>query len=292
VRRRRRALAISATPTLRGSTAVEDSRPTVRRIRNVLIVDDDRLYADRSAWPGPNEVPQVTIALVDVERESFDPAVIDRKVRAPTLPFDLLLHAAGARHPERAAAQVLIRCQSLIGERNDASTSEIFDRVLAFHREMHDLDKPLVEAAYWHALDTWQWTLRLEPRADLVVQLAALFHDVERLVSGDSHARRGATIVVRALADHGLPIGTGSEVAHLIANHERTSDDARSGLLADADALSFFSLDSPGSIDYFGATHTLRRLRPRNRSRLAEIRLRADVRAIVDGVLAEQGWAR
>ena len=34
-----------------------------------------------------------------------------------------------------------------------------------------------------HALDVWQWVLRLSPSAGLAVQLAALFHDVGRLLS-------------------------------------------------------------------------------------------------------------
>src|SRR5205814_582070 len=63
-----------------------------------------------------------------------------------------------------------------------------FDKVLARHCELHDMNKPLVAADFDHARDTWRWVLRLAPHASLAVQVAALFHDVERLAS-ESEAR-------------------------------------------------------------------------------------------------------
>ena len=202
-----------------------------------------------------------------------------------------------AAEPERLpgmALEVLTRCQRLVGRRNAASSTALFDRVLDRHRALHDLNKPLVRADWAHALDVWQWTLRLDPETSLAVQLAALFHDVERLVSEadvrvehlagdyqgfkDEHARRGAEMADRALQE--VDAGTRAEVARLIAGHERASG----GLLNDADALSFFSLNSPGYVDWFGeeaarrkVAWTLARLGPGARRRLDEIRLRPDV---------------
>jgi hypothetical protein len=56
-------------------------------------------------------------------------------------------------------------------------------------------------------------------------------------------------------------------------------------VLADADALSFFSLNSPGFADYYGAEHTRKKVRytlGRMSSgavrRLTSIRLRDDIR--------------
>ena len=195
------------------------------------------------------------------------------------------------------ALEVLTRCQRLVGRRNAASSTPLFDRVLERHRALHD-DKPLVRADRAHALDVWQWTIRLDPEAGLAVQLAALFHDVERLVSEaevrvehragdyqafkDEHARRGAEMADRALQE--VDAATREEVARLIAGHERRSDDPGLALLNDADALSFFSLNSPGYVDYFGpeaarrkVAWTLARLRPEARRRLDGVRLRPDV---------------
>lgn len=97
-------------------------------------------------------------------------------------PFAVVLLGPGEKLA-RTARAVLTRCQRWMDRRNEASRGPLFDRVLARHREAHDLARPLVRADYNHALDTWQWLLRLAPDAGLAVQLAALLHDVERLIS-------------------------------------------------------------------------------------------------------------
>jgi len=210
----------------------------------------------------------------------------------------------------RAAGEILTRCQRWMDRRNEASSrSPLFDRVLAEHRDAHDLAKPLVRADYDHALDTWQWVLRLAPDAGLAVQLAALFHDVERLASEadvrvehqatdyqafkDDHAARGAELAGALLAWVGIDTGTRERAARLIAAHEHLprpgdSDAAALSLLNDADALSFLSLNSAGYLDYFGpeatrrkVAYTLRRLRPEGRQYLDGLRLRPAVAAAV-----------
>jgi hypothetical protein len=219
-------------------------------------------------------------------------------------PFALLLAGAEERLPG-FAREVLTRHQRLMDRRNAASRSGLFDRVLAAHRALHDLAKPLVRADYNHALDTWQWVLRLEPEADLAVQLAALFHDVERLVSEadvriehhaanyqdfkDDHALRGAWMADQTLDRAGVDERTRRRTARLIAEHERPPavNDPEAGeiaLLNDADALSFFSLNSVGYLDYYGpeqtrrkVAYTLRRLRPGSLRYLDGMRLRPHV---------------
>lgn len=228
-------------------------------------------------------------------------------------PFALSIRNAEAL--PGVAGEVLTRCQRWMDRRNDASRGALFDRVLAEHREAHDLSKPLVRADYNHALDTWQWALRLDPNADLAVQLAALFHDVERLATEadarieqhagdyqafkDDHAARGAELAAALLAWVGVDAETRARAARLIAAHEHppAPGDPEAGALAllnDADALSFFSLNSAGYLDYFGpvqtrrkVAYTLRRLRPEARRRLAGIRLRPAVAAAVVGAAAE-----
>lgn len=229
-------------------------------------------------------------------------------------PFRVSVTGDEARLPD-LAFEVLTRCQRRIARRNTASRGPLFDRVLAAHRALHDLDKPLVRADWAHSRDVWQWTVRLDPDASLAVQLAALFHDVERLVSEadrrvehrasdyqafkDEHARRGAEMADAALSEAGVDAATRARAARLIGGHEHPpapgdpdADDL--ALLNDADALSFFSLNSPGYLDWFGpeptrrkVAFTLGRLRPAARARLDRIRLRPDVRDILKEIPAE-----
>lgn len=204
---------------------------------------------------------------------------------------------------DQTAREILTRYQRLVPRTNAHSGTRIFSRVLSGHRAMHDFTKPPVRAHYDHALDVWQWVLRLAPMAGLAVQLAALFHDVERLVYEadrraehaavdyqafkNAHAEQGSRMTVEVLRACGIEPGTCADVASLIREHARPDPPERRGdleLLADADALSFFSLSSSGFADYFGADHTRRKVRyslGRMSSaairRLADIRLREDV---------------
>jgi hypothetical protein len=208
--------------------------------------------------------------------------------------------------------EVLNRCQRHIERRNRHSQGQLFTRVLRKHRALHDLAKPLVRADYNHALDVRQWLLRLEPNASLALQLAALFHDVERLVSEadqrvehlaadyqefkDDHARLGAEMTRELLAEAGVSESVRNRVAELIAQHERRSDDPELALLNDADALSFFSLNSHGYASYFGPEQTMKkvaytwnRMREPARGRLANVRLRGDVREMVNELASGVG---
>jgi hypothetical protein len=204
----------------------------------------------------------------------------------------------------QTAREILTRYQRLLPRSNGASSGATFQRVLSGHRALHDLSLPLVRADYDHALDVWQWILRLCPGAGLALQLAGLFHDVERLMSEaerrvehlapdyqafkNAHAEAGAELARRVLEACGIDAETSGEVARLIREHELPHGSARSAdgvLLADADALSFFSLNSPGFADYYGPEHTRKKVRytlGRMSSaavrRLADVRLREDVR--------------
>jgi len=202
---------------------------------------------------------------------AFDAAIDDLAGR----PF--VLSIADDRGHEAFAFEVLNRCQRWISRRNRDSESEIFDRVLRRHREMHDISRPLVRADYNHARDVWQWTLRLDPHASLAVQIAALFHDIE-------NARR-------ALLEIGVHADTLNRVTDLAAVQERKSCDPEIALVNDADALSFFSLSSTGFANEHGAEqtknkieYTFKRMTDRARARLNSVRLRGDVRKLLDGV--------
>ena len=232
----------------------------------------------------------------------IDPAELDGAL-AGGPPWMLELDASGcaARPATRAALEVLTRTQRVHDRRNEHSAGPLWDRVLDRHRALHDLEKPLVAADHAHALDTWQWVLRLDPGAGTALQAAALFHDVERLVSEadarveqhapdydvfkERHARGSAIIAVTELACCGLDDAELHAVSALIAGHEE------GGVLADADALSFFSLNSGGFADYYGPEHarrkigwTLARMSAGALRRLAWVRLRADVLRLLEEI--------
>lgn len=239
---------------------------------------------------------------------NFDAQMNALAERAEGRPFALTIEGADRRLPA-AAHEVLTRCQRFLGRKNQASTVPVFDRVLERHRALHDLSKPLVRADFDHALDTWQWMLRLAPGAGLALQIAALFHDIERLVTEadvrvehraadyqtfkDDHARRGAEMTEDLLAAAGVGAEMRWRVGRLVARHEQPPapddpDASDLGLLNDADALSFFSLNSPGYLDYYGpdqtrrkVAYTLARLRPEARERLRRLRLRPEIAAAV-----------
>lgn len=255
---------------------------------------------DESAQP---HVSASQWSRADFNSWDFDTKV-DELARAP---FTLRVADDRGEHAE-FLLEVLNRCQRLIGRHNAHSQGKTFDQFLRRHRELHDLDKPLVRADYNHALDVWQWTLRLQPSASLAVQIAALFHDIERLVSEaetrieqnaadyqqfkNAHAYAGAEMTRRILIEcGGLPPPSIERVAQLIERHEERGDERELQLLNDADALSFFSLNSSGYADYFGEkqtrkkiAYTWNRMTAAARAKLAMVHLRDDVRAMLDEV--------
>lgn len=189
---------------------------------------------------------------------------------------------------------------------NGAIPEGVLSRLLARLRALHPADKPLVEADYRHALDVWQWTLRLDPQASAAVQIAALFHDIERIFTeADSrseqkvsdydgykarHAARSAWIAAALLREEKIDPDLAERAVGLIAGHDQPgridSDDA--ALLEDADALSFFSLNSPGYVRYYGeeqarrkAEWTFARLSRRGREALAKLELPPEVVALL-----------
>lgn len=259
----------------------------------------------------------LTLDVSEWHAPGFDPFDWDPRVFAADGTERLALHLTGASGARLAAAalEILTRYQGLVGRRNAASTGGLFDALLARHRALHDLSLPLVRADYLHALDAWQWVLRLAPGAELSVQVAALFHDVERLASEperrvehtagdyqafkDAHAARGAEMTCALLAELGVDAPTRERVRHLVMKHERPGDDAALSLLNDADALSFFSLNSSGFIRYFSPEHTRRkvaytlaRLRPEHHRRLGEMRLAPAMRLLLDVQLPPTGASR
>jgi hypothetical protein len=213
-----------------------------------------------------------------------DPVVVDEAWDAPDadlLAFDAAIHGAEDAPFDlvlrcRRPSQCLLRWQRLFPATNGHSRARPFQAALAAHASLHDRSLPLVRADLDHAHDVWQWTLRLDPDASVEVQLAALLHDVERLESEPTrrvehlaadydafkaaHARRGAELA-RDLLGALFPSDVVDRVADLVAAHEgRAGGDRDLALLADADGLSFFGLNSAGYLRWFGPDQTRRKV--------------------------------
>ena len=109
-----------------------------------------------------------------------------------------------------------------------------------------------------HSRNTLEWLVRLDPGADVALQLAALGHDIDRAVverkvlRADfddyddfkaAHARNGAEILAEILWDSGVrdaPLTR--EVRRLVCRHE-VGGDPRADLLVDADSISYFDVN-------------------------------------------------
>lgn len=217
---------------------------------------------------------------------------------------DTILSVIGPGAPS-VAMEVLTRYQRHVERTNPESDTPSFRALRERHRALHDLSKPLVVADLDHAVDTWQWMLRLDPGASVEVQLAALLHDIERLESEadvrveqhaadyqafkDAHAALGGARAYDLVLASGFPPSVAARAGELVARHERRDPTPDLALLNDADALSFFSLNSSGYRDYFGAAQTrkkiawtLARMSERALTKLLFARLRPDVGALLD----------
>jgi len=261
--------------------------------------------------PGQSCVGDLVIDLREWRR--CDPLRLDASFAAREgQPFGLSI-VCEHQHPEMASLELLNRYQRLLPLPSRASRIPRLSQVLAAHRGLHPLEKPLARADYDHALDTWRWLLRLAPHADPALELAALFHDVERLETETErrveqyaadhlefktrHAARGARMAERILLELGLGAALVRRVAELIEAHEQPGTDSELCLLNDADSISFFSLNSWGYLRYFGPSrtsfkvkYTLSRMSPAARALVGTTRQPAPIsRMLADAELLTQG---
>ena len=125
-----------------------------------------------------------------------------------------------------------------------------------------------------HSRNTLEWLLRLDPKADPALRIAALGHDIERAVEarkvrrGDfadydafkaAHAHSSAAMLGGILQVCGVGDETLTrEVHRLVCLHE-VGGDLRSDLLKDADSLSYFDVNLPLYFERNGWQETHRR---------------------------------
>ena len=125
----------------------------------------------------------------------------------------------------------------------------------------------------FHSINTLEWVMKLNPDADIALQIAALGHDIERGMEDRSinasnyetfgefkqaHALNSAEILVGIMEEYCVEQKLIDDVAHLVANHEIGGDE-REELLKDADTLSFFHVCLPLYFDRRGSTTTKKR---------------------------------
>jgi hypothetical protein len=300
------------------SSAADDNsslRPLVRarpapvapHIRQVRLVDEEPLDTAVLA----SEFPTIEIEQASTP-QAGDTTIDDFAWRGA---FDLtrfeeaIENARGAPLAIRGgdaagvACEVLSRYQRLIGRRNAASTTRLFDAVLHAHAALEGT-APLVKADVDHMRDTWQWLLRLDPAAGLRVQLAALVHEVDRFMldprerlehrargEGSREPRGGAERAVHLLREAGVGHEDVLVVRDILRGHPDHERDAL--LIDDADALTFLSLNSATYADHFGLAqtrrkvgHTVGRLGDLARRKLSLVRLRPDIARLLHGVAA------
>jgi hypothetical protein len=125
-----------------------------------------------------------------------------------------------------------------------------------------------------HSLDTRRWVLRLDPKADMALQIAALAHDIDRGVSRitdnkmkqddyarykQEHALRSAQNIKQILEDEGCDKEFVDHVFNIVKNHE-TGGDPESDLLRNADSISYFDTMICGYYGRYGKEKTQKKI--------------------------------
>ena len=110
-----------------------------------------------------------------------------------------------------------------------------------------------------HSRNTLEWLLKLEPNADVALQIAALGHDIERAVVQRKvnrqsyknyddfkygHSLNSAKILSELMEGCNISRELINDVTSLVSNHE-TGGDKRSDILKNADSISFFHVNLP-----------------------------------------------
>lgn len=111
-----------------------------------------------------------------------------------------------------------------------------------------------------HSRNTLAWLLKIDPEADVALQIAAIGHDIDRAAKErkirradfedfdefkTAHARNSAEILLEIMRECGMrDEALIKEVHRLVCRHE-VGGDPRSDLLKDADGISYFDVNLP-----------------------------------------------
>ncbi len=155
-----------------------------------------------------------------------------------------------------------------------------------------------------HSKNTRAWILRLKPKADVALRIAALGHDIERSIKElkinresytdydefkMAHARNSAKVLDDLLSKYDLNETIRDKVSNLVAHHE-FGGNAEANILKDADGISYFDVNLPLYLQRNSRTETefrsmwgYQRLSDRAKSIVS--RMCPEVHAILPGVL-------
>ncbi|MBL4817652.1 MAG: DUF4202 family protein [Deltaproteobacteria bacterium] len=135
------------------------------------------------------------------------------------------------------------------------------------------ISKSSVEEDPIHAENTLAWVLKLDPKADKALQIAALAHDIDRACPETKtrrqdyadydafkaeHAKNGARIVRKILEGHAVSDEITDKACALIILHE-VGGNPEADLLKDADSISYFDHNLPFYFGREGYVETKRR---------------------------------
>lgn len=110
-----------------------------------------------------------------------------------------------------------------------------------------------------HSKNVLRWILKLDPKADRALQIAALGHDIERAFKDrkvkrqdyknydqfkEAHAQNSVVILKEIMTECHLDEKIRDDVCQLVRRHE-TGGNERTDLLKNADAISFFEVNLP-----------------------------------------------
>ena len=140
------------------------------------------------------------------------------------------------------------------------------------------IDELVVQSPFpeepFHSINTLEWLLKLDPEADIALQIAALGHDIERAVADrkinaanfetydeykEAHAQNSAEILNEIMVECGVNQDMANEIAFLVSRHE-TGGGERLDLLVNADVLSYFQVCLPLYYDRKGPEITKKRM--------------------------------
>lgn len=110
-----------------------------------------------------------------------------------------------------------------------------------------------------HSSNTCKWVVKLDPKADESLQIAALGHDIERAVKDrkvlqkdyedydqfkEAHAINSMVILKEIMNECGLDEKMVKDICAMVRYHE-IGGNKKTNLLQDADTLSFFEVNLP-----------------------------------------------
>ena len=212
-------------------------------------------------------------------------------------PGDYVIFAPGVRHRWMALTEaivVTIRWPSVPfapdqDQRHEYVNVEalaLLKGICAAHRGNDAGIMQGVDGEEGHAVEVLNWVGRLCPNASISLRLAAIFHDVDRIVTpgkgggfkGDrtsqayhdhkkQHAMRSVDFIMPLLRRHGLKAGIIERAAFLIAHHDdpgkevETLNDPELDVLVTADTFAFFTTIGPRLLAAEGSERTKDKIR-------------------------------